>query len=214
MNGRHAVLVGLCGRSGAGKGYVASLFSLFGIPSVDTDAVYRTLTAPSQSLSPCMKALRDRFGDGIVCPDNSLNRPALRALVFGGDGTSLNDLNAISHRFILLETERIADALAERGADVVLIDAPELYESGFDKKCARVVCVTAPEDVSIRRITERDGLSPADAKRRLDAQMSNEELRARADYAVENDGSPAIFDRVARCAAELLKLRKGAGGKG
>ncbi len=60
------VLVGLCGRSGSGKGYVSELFAEIGIPSVDTDAVYREMTSPSEMLSPCMKELAERFGREVV----------------------------------------------------------------------------------------------------------------------------------------------------
>ena len=55
------MLTGLCGRSGAGKGYVSSIFSEYGIPSIDTDDVYRKMTSPSNVLSPCMKELKENY---------------------------------------------------------------------------------------------------------------------------------------------------------
>ena len=205
MKKNGVMLVGLCGRSGSGKGYVSALFSRRGIPSVDTDAVYRTMTGPADALSPCMIELRARFGDSVVSEDNSLNRAAMRALVFGGDAEALSDLNRITHHYILDETRRIADAHC-----AVLVDAPLLYESGFDAECARVVCVTAPEETIVARIMQRDGIGEADARRRLAAQKSVEELEGRADYVIVNDDCPKneLIRRVDAVADALEEVRR------
>ena len=80
---KKVMLVGLCGGSGAGKGYVAAKFRDYGIPSIDTDAVYRWLTSAADEPTDCMKALQDYFGDEVLSGDNSLNRAAMRNLVFG-----------------------------------------------------------------------------------------------------------------------------------
>ena len=201
--------VGLCGRSGSGKGYVSALFLCRGIPSVDTDEVYREMTGPAEELSPCMAALRDRFGEEVVSADGSLDRAVMRTLVFSGDDEALSDLNRITHRFILEETRRRVQELYEAGFPIVLIDAPLLYESGFDAECARVLCVTAPEEILIRRIMNRDGITETDALRRLATQKSVDELEARADYVIVNDGCPMdeLMRRVDAVADELYAVR-------
>ena len=201
--------VGLCGRSGSGKGYVAAIFARFGIPSVDTDAVYRRLTAPSDVPSPCMEALCERFGPSVMAPDNSLDRAAMRSLVFGeGNEENLADLNAISHRYILEETRRDARRLYEEGFPVVLVDAPLLYESGFDRFCEAVVCVTAPEELILSRIMARDGIGREDAEKRLASQIPAEELIARADFTVVNDCSREELEcRVGTVADALFRIR-------
>ena len=210
MKKNGVMLVGLCGRSGSGKGYVSALFSRRGIPSVDTDAVYRAMTGPADALSPCMIELRARFGDAVVLEDGSLNRAAMRALVFGGDAEALCDLNRITHHYILDETRRIADMLCAAGSPIVLVDAPLLYESGFDAECARVVCVTAPEETIVARIMQRDGIGEADARRRLAAQKSVEELEGRADYVIVNDDCPKdeLIRRVDAVADALEEVRR------
>ena len=198
------MLVGLCGRSGSGKGYIAAMFADRGVPSVDTDAVYRNMTGPSDTLSPCMKELTGRFGEKILTADGALDRAVMRSLVFW-DGTNdeevcrenLADLNRITHKHILEETERIAAEHMKNGADIVLIDAPVLYESGFDKKCAAVICVTAPEEVRIARIMKRDGIDREAAEKRLRSQMAAELLMEKADYVIENDADrPTLYRRV------------------
>ena len=211
MKKNGVMLVGLCGRSGSGKGYIAKMFAEYGIPSVDTDAVYRRMTAPvsdRSALSPCMNELIERFGEQILSSDFSLNRVVMRSLVFGGDTAALADLNRITHRHILEKTQETAEQLCRDGSPIVLIDAPVLYESGFDKMCERVVCVTAPEDVIVSRIMKRDGLSEEDAKKRLASQKTREELEDRADYVIFNDDErPVLYERVKRCTESLREIR-------
>ena len=182
------VRIGLCGRSGAGKGYVCRLFAEIGIPSVDTDAVYREMTGPCDVLSPCMQELIAAFGEEICNTDHSLNRPVLSSIVFGeGGAESLAELNRITHKHILRETEnRVAD-FARQGFRFVIIDAPVLFESGFDSMCRFTVCVTASQETSVTRIMQRDGITEEAALRRLAAQKSNEELIGRCDFHIENE---------------------------
>ncbi len=183
-----AFWIGLCGRSGSGKGYVASRFLTWGIPSVDTDAVYRAMTGPSAELSPCMRELCAVFGNRVVCPDGSLDRRAMSEIVFAEDGAHARlTLNRITHRYILAETRRAAGQWEREGAAAVLIDAPLLFESGFDAFCRYTVCVVASEEASLARILRRDGISREEAGRRLAAQMTNEELIRRCDFAVYNE---------------------------
>ena len=207
-------LVGLCGRSGTGKGYVCKKFLAHGIPSVDTDAVYRTMTGPSAELSPCMQELVSAFGEEIVLPDGALDRRVVSALVFGEGGKEARlTLNRITHKHILTETLRIAEQYTAEGAPAVIVDAPLLFESGFDAHCACTVCVTAPDEVSVRRITERDGISPEDARRRLAAQIPAEELIRRCDYRIENDlYSDTLEAQVADAARDILARRRITGG--
>ena len=199
------MLVGLCGRSGSGKGYIAKMFANSGIPSIDTDRVYRDITGPSGELSPCMKDLKERFGEAVVSHDGSLNRVVMRDLVFGPDSEeALKDLNRITHAHILERTMVEVDHLQENGADIILIDAPLLYESGFDKMCSAVVCVTAPEELLIERIMKRDNISREDAERRLRTQKNASELAERADYIIENNAEKDFLQgRVDRIIAEL-----------
>lgn len=209
---KQAMLVGLCGRSGAGKGYVAKLFAAEGIPSIDTDMVYRSLTSACADgeITECMEELIRYFGDSIKNTDNSLNRAVLRTLVFGEDKRdNLKRLNEITHRHILKKTMEIADDLYHAGYSIILIDAPVLFESGFDKFCAAVVCVTAPEELLVQRIMARDGLDKESAELRLKSQIPREELEAKAQYVIENNvDKPELIRRIKRVAENLEELRR------
>ncbi len=200
--------IGLCGQSGAGKGYVAAMFAKKGIPSIDTDGVYRDLTAPEPSLSPCMAALCDAFGKETALPDGSLNRTYLRTQVFGKENSEKRALlNRITHQFILAETEKRAASLCANGAHFVLIDAPLLYESGIYKKCAAVICVTAPLAVRLARIEKRDGITEEAAMARIRIQIDEDTLRARADYVIVNDGDAESLDAQVTDVMNALRKR-------
>lgn len=180
-------IIGLTGGSGSGKGEVSKILAELDIPSIDTDLVYRELTAAD---TPCLRVLSDEFGTGIISEDGSLDRATLAGLVFSGEGADARRerLNQIAHRFILDETRKRLRLYAERGYSMVIVDAPVLFESGFDKECDAVICVIADRDVRISRIVARDSLSEEAAKMRIDSQMSDSALKERSDYAIVNNG--------------------------
>jgi len=148
--------------------------------------VYRDLTSGN---SECLSALASEFGDGIISSDGSLDRARLSKLVFCGEGADARRerLNAITHKFILEETSRRLEEYERKGFAAAIVDAPLLFESGFDKKCDVTLAVLASDEVRIARIINRDGITRETAMRRISSQLSNGELIARADYTVYND---------------------------
>lgn len=186
-------VIGLCGGSGSGKAVVSSLFLKHNIPSIDTDAVYRELTSGD---SECLDALRFEFGDEIIDTDGSLNRRKLASIVFAEKDSTikLKKLNEISHKFILGETRRRLHVYAEQGCLAAIVDAPVLFESGFDSECDLTVCVVADREVRISRIISRDNISREAAEARINSQMSDEELTSRCDYVVYNNSDLDALD--------------------
>lgn len=182
-------IVGLCGRSGSGKGYVSKCFAAAGIPAIDTDKVYRDLVeCEGEPPSECLAELMHEFGEGILNDSGALNRRALADIVFSpGAGEKLRMLNKITHKYILAEVQRIITVLSSKGCSAVIIDAPVLFESGFDKICDVTVCVTAADEICIERIMSRDSISYAEAFRRLSNQIDAGELRRKCDYEIVND---------------------------
>ena len=196
-------VIGLCGGSGSGKGVVCQLFQELGIPFIDTDAVYRELTS---SYGPTLKALSEEFGREIITEDNTLNRKALADIVFSGEGSEkrLKRLNEIAHKFILDETRRRLSEFAESGAVASIVDAPVLFESGFDKECNAVVCVIANRDIRLQRVTLRDGISTEEAERRIASQMSDETLIERCDFVIENNSDIHSLRKQVKSVIEAL----------
>jgi dephospho-CoA kinase len=82
------------------------------------------------------------------------------------------------------------------GLGAVAIDAPLLFESGFDRLCDKKICVYAPEEIAIKRITERDGISREKALARLEKQIDYKTLCSRCDYVIENDDIQSVTAQV------------------
>ena len=201
-------VIGLCGRSGSGKTTVCKAFEKYGVMSVDTDKVYRELTAPvAGEASPLIRSIADAFGDCVVSADGNLDRRALAAAVFGdGNKEKLELLNSLTHKPILDRTEKMIAEYAADGAKGVIVDAPALFESGFHEKCDTILCVTAPDEVLIRRIIARDGITEEAAKKRLSSQITEEELRRRADYVIVNDGTTDLSAEAEKVVKKLFNI--------
>ena len=198
------IVIGLCGSSGSGKGYVCKkLNELYGIEYIDTDKVYRDLVGAD---SPCLRELCEYFGKEILRPDGSLDRRVLSAKVFEGNGSKkrLERLNEITHKYIKVETVRILEKNKTDGAWATLIDAPVLFESEFDKLCDCTVCVTAPTELKLARSTKRDGITLEKAEARLHSQMSDEKLRQLCDFEIVNNDSGDLEIRM-EAFADVLK---------
>ena len=199
------LIVGLTGPSGAGKSGVCRIFERYGVPCIDTDAVYHKLLTPP---SACLDELVSRFGTSILNADGTLDRKALSSLVFTPKNQeALKELNRIAHRHILSDVRRQCDTLRQGGCPVVLVDAPQLYESGFDGECDLVVAVVAPCDVCVARIIARDGITRERAEARLQAQNSIDYFQSHADVIIENHG------RIEDVESDVLALVKKWGGR-
>ena len=189
-------IIAITGGIGSGKTTVAALYRSLGVKSIDADAISRALTAPGgEALAP----IRQAFGDVVFLEDGTLNRAALGRMVFA-DREALTKLNAAIHPLI---TDRITTelkALEAAGEPIALLDVPLLFESGMDRLADAVICATAPEEVRIRRVCERDGLTREQALRRIRSQNPAETTEKLADYVLSTD---APFDQTRRRALAL-----------
>ncbi len=179
-------VIGVCGGSGSGKSEVCRLFSEFNIPSIDTDALYHGMI-----LGPCelTRALCERFGNAILDKNGAVIRKKLASIVFKpGEEQALADLNSIAHFYILNAVRERLSLLKAAGYAAALVDAPLLFESGFDRECDAVLCVTAPSEVRIARILERDGITEESARARIALQKPDAYLLQKSRYHIENAG--------------------------
>lgn len=196
-------VLGVCGGSGSGKGAVCALFAELGIPSIDTDALYHEMAAGKNALTDALSA---RFGKKILDENGALVRPRLAEIVFRpGAEEALADLNRISHKHILAEVRIWLKKMEAEGHSAALVDAPLLFESGFDKECDAVLCVYAPMATRIERIMERDSISREQAVRRIESQASDEYLLARSGYHICNSGDMCA---LRACVSEIAKNLK------
>ena len=202
------IIIGLCGGSGAGKGTVARLFDKCGIPSIDADNVYRDISGAGSSL---LESLRLAFGDSVIDGNGELNRPVLSSLVFSEQGrqTLLPLLNRITHSAVIEETERRIAKLSEQGFDAVIFDAPQLFESGFDKRCDYIVSVLADKQIRISRIIKRDNISRERAIARIDSQKSDDFFSENSDFIIVNNGNEeALYSAVSEIAEKIIKAKE------
>jgi len=193
--------IGITGPTGAGKTTVLNALRELGVQIFDADAVYHSLLARNAALRD---ALVQRFGTGIL--DNGhISRRKLGELVFP-DPDALEELNQITHRFVLEEIERQMARAEGEGARAAALDAIALFESGAAELCDVTVAVLAPSELRIARIMQRDNIPEEYARKRVDAQQDDAFFRARCDCVLENDGSEPqeVFQRRARQTLERL----------
>lgn len=197
------LIIGLAGGSGSGKGIVSSLFSVNGVPAFDCDAVYHDLISRD---CPLTRELADAFGAGVLSADGGIDRRALFAAAFT-DGKTRARLNEISHRRILAVLRDWIKRAEEKGIPAVIIDAPLLFESRFDRECDLTVVVTAEKELRLERIVSRDGITREEAEKRIAAQIPDDELSRRADVTIRNDGDVAELIKEVNRILKMIKER-------
>lgn len=170
--------VGITGGIGSGKSTVCRLFEQNGIAVYDSDARAKALMAESATLREQLVA-----AFGAECyNEQGLNRAYLAGRVFGNE-VELRRLNGIVHPAVKEDFRRWADA--QRGAYVVL-ESAILFESGFDAEVDTTLAVMAPMEERLRRTAERDGTDMEAIKRRMEHQLNDDELHARAARTIVN----------------------------
>lgn len=185
--GRRSLVLGLTGSIAAGKSLVAEQFRSLGALVVSADDLAREAVQPG---SEALQRLVDHFGREILLADGSLDRKALAGMVFA-DERARQALNRITHPAIAALAEERLHELARQGAPLVVYEAPLLFEAGADKRVDAVLVVCIDEHLQLDRLMRRDGLNEAQARARIAAQMPQAAKVARADYVLENSGSPA-----------------------
>lgn len=173
--------VGLTGGIASGKSTVADMFAKKGVAVIDTDVIARDVVRPGE---PALAEIRREFGAAAIAADGSLDRAAMRRLVFA-DPDRRRRLEAILHPRI--RAAALEQARAAAGPYRVIV-VPLLVESPLRESMARVLVVDVPEDVQLERLLARDREDPEQARRIIAAQASRAERLAIADDVITNDG--------------------------
>jgi dephospho-CoA kinase len=185
--------VGLTGGIGAGKTTVARLFAERGAPVFDADEVARRVTEAGQ---PALAEIVRAFGTGVLTADGTLDRTALRRLVFA-DPEARHRLEAIVHPKVYSALEHWLQGTV---APYCLLCIPLLLESGRLDLVDRVLVVDCPEALQIERVRRRNGLSEAEIRAILATQVSRADRLAKADDLIVNAGT---LDALARAVESL-----------
>lgn len=188
--------LGLTGSIGMGKSTTAQMFAEEGVPVWDADAAVHRLYQPGQ---PAALALAKLFPDAIE--NGAVSRPRLRQII-QADPSALDRINAAVHP--LVAQDRADFLAANKGAEVVLLDVPLLYEIGLDKACDAVAVVSVPGEVQRERVLSR-GMSEADFQLILSRQLPDAEKRQRADYIIPTTSLAAARAAVKDVLASICR---------
>ena len=190
MKGERTHIIGLTGGIGSGKSFIARGLRERGYAVYDTDREAKRLIAEDEELK---RQLIELFGPDTYAPDGTYQTRYVAQRVFE-DRTLLERLNAIVHPAVRRDFEAWKDSLPSsfNFSPFTFLESAILYESGFDTLCDKVVAVVADEELRLRRVIGRDKTDIDKVRARMRAQLSEQELRRRADLVVENDGTKNI----------------------
>lgn len=190
------VLIGLTGGIGSGKSTVARRLVELGATEIDADLLAREVVQPG---SDALTEIAARFGSDLVLDDGSLDRALLAQRAFADD-QSRKDLESIIHpRIQKISRERISEA-----SGVVVYTIPLLVESGSTLPFDKVITVSAPVEVRIKRLIENRGMTRDEALSRIAAQASDSQREARADFVINSDCSlEDLFSQVDQIFAQV-----------
>lgn len=177
-------IIGITGSSGAGKTTICGILKRkYAAYIIDADEIARKM---SKKGSMYLGAIVEYFGAEILDASGELNRKELANLIYNNNDKR-EGLNKITFMYVVKEIKDNINKLKDK--DLIVIDAPLLFESNLDKVCDVVIGVIAKEEEKIERICNRDNITEDIAKKRLDIQKSNEYIKERADYIIYNNDS-------------------------
>ena len=173
------ILVGLTGGIATGKSTVAKMFKQCGTVVINADELARDVVKPGK---PAWREIVELFGKTVLNQDRSLNRQALGSIVFR-NLINRRQLERIIHPRVAREQTRLTKRAARTDPRAVVIyEVPLLFEAGVDKRVDKIIVVTADRETQIVRLKKRNGLSHAEAIRRINSQMPLAKKIQRADH--------------------------------
>lgn len=185
------ILIGLTGNIASGKSEVAKMLADRGATVIDADVLAREAVRPE---TQALKDIVKRWGKDILKKDGSLDRAALRQIVFA-DQSELDALNRIVHPGVTRLRDREIARARERGDQLVVCVIPLLFERNLVEEFDVIVLVDSPRPLRLERMVASRGLEETDAMNMIASQMPAELKRARADYVIENSGSIQDLER-------------------
>ena len=179
------ITVGLTGGIGSGKSEVTRRLAELGAAVIDADLVAREVVEPG---TEGLRRIVEEFGEQVLRPDGTLDRPALGVRVFS-DPEALAALNAIVHPLVGRRTGELQEQARASGAAVLVHDVPLLVENGLGPLYDVVVVVAADPQTQLDRLVRLRGMREEDARQRLAAQAPLADKLAVATHVIDNDGS-------------------------
>jgi dephospho-CoA kinase len=185
------MIIGLTGGMASGKSTAARYLGSLGAHVIDADQLGHRVYEPG---TPGLIAVAAAFGEDIIGADGQIDRKVLGSKVFGKPDELKRLTDIVWPQIRRLAHEDIAAAKATDASKPIIVEAAVLFEAGWDDVGEEVWVVIAEPRTAIERAVARDGLDDEAVRKRLDAQLSNEERTARADVVFDNNGDPALLE--------------------
>ncbi len=192
------IKVGITGNIGSGKTTVCKIFERLGIPIYNADQRAKTLMNTDPHLAADIKYY---FGP-LAYIKGKLNRKFLASVAFS-DSSKLMLLNQIVHPAVAQDSARWFE---KQSTPYAIKEAALLIESKSYKNLDKLILVKAPTDIRLRRVAQRDGLTPSAIRARMDKQLPESEQISFADFVIENDGKHLLIPQVWKIHKKLSDL--------
>jgi dephospho-CoA kinase len=191
-------IVGLTGGIGSGKTTVSKIFETLHIPVFYADDEAKKLYQSDEVLNNISEIVEENIKDA----EGKLNRKKLASILFT-DPEKLKKINAYIHPMVKIVFEDWISNFSSESMYVIR-EAAILIESGSYKDCDAIILVTAPEDLRIERVMNRDSVKKEDVIERIKNQMSEEEKEKYADFIINNDGENPLIQQVLKIHHQLI----------
>jgi len=181
--------IGITGGIGSGKTLGCKIFRILGVPVFEADKAAREVMDGDVSLR---ETLIKKFGAGIYHKEGGLNRKLLASIIFR-DNEALQSVNRVVHPLVY---EKFEAWHPLQKSDYVLQEAAVLFESGYYKYMDGIILVTAPEELRIRRVMERDSLTEEQVRARIRNQWEEGKMAKLARFIIQNDEKEFLMEQI------------------
>ena len=189
--------IGISGNIGSGKSYVCKIFNQLGISTFHSDEETKKL----YFLPDVKKEIIGRFGEEVYFADGSLNKKLLSYHLFQNP-EALKFIETLLYP----KLNQVFDEWCEQqSSEYVLFESAILFEKNFDKQFDKIIFVSAPEDVRLRRAMQRDNCDEENVRSRMRLQWDEDTKISKSDYIINNDGVEDILPQVVKINSRILE---------
>ncbi len=194
------IKIGLTGGIGSGKSFVSKIFAELGIPVYNSDVEAKKLYI-REDVNAKMK---EKFGQEVYLSDGQINKVYLANIIFN-DRKALDYVNSIIHPLVKEHFEQWLNK--QDYAQYIIKEAAILFESGAYKEMDKIIAVTAPLELRIKRVMLRDKTDKEIVLNKIEKQLPDEEIIKRSDFHIINDEQRALLPQILKIHEQLLQLK-------
>lgn len=181
--------IGITGGIGSGKSYVCSIIEKLGYPIFYSDKEAKWLMENNLKLK---HEITELVGNGAYV-EHSLNKNVIRNFIFNSE-KNRKKLNDLVHPVVFKHFEIWSKQL--KNNELIFNESALLFETGSSKRFDKIILITAPTELKIERLTQRDNLSKQEVVKRIDSQLSDKEKISLADFVIENNEKDLLVPKI------------------